>query len=79
MRVTEYSTQQAAEKLGITKTTLLRWLRQKLLPPVKTMPLPGGGIWRIWTDAHINAARKIKGSLKPGPKPRARKAKAKPA
>jgi hypothetical protein len=64
-----YSTQHAAKKMGISFRTLNRWLNQELIRPSMSFPIGGGRtLWR-WTDVDVVRGRKIKASLKPGPKP----------
>jgi len=44
-----YSTKQAAQQIGVSKETLLRWLRDRL---VKEPPRDRRG-WRVWTQQDI--------------------------
>ena len=69
-----YSTEQAAEKIGVGFRTLNRWLALELIRPVIAVPMGGGRtLWR-WNDADIAKGRNVAVSQKPGPKgPRKRK------
>ena len=68
-----YSTQQAAKKMGVSFRTLNRWLNQELIRPSMSFPIGGGRtLWR-WTEADIAKGRKVKATMKPGPKPPPRK------
>jgi DNA-binding transcriptional MerR regulator len=67
-----YSTTQAAKKVGVSKRTLLEWVYRGLLKePTKLEVM--GTIWRIWKKDDVSRARKIKGTMKRGPKPKKRK------
>lgn len=63
-----YSTRQAAKLIGVGFRTLNRWLADGRIKPSQTVPL-GRGIF-LWTDADIAKGRKVKGTQKPGPKPK---------
>jgi DNA-binding transcriptional MerR regulator len=54
-----YSTVQVAKRLGISWSTLHRWIESKKVqpPPVHTF---GGVQVRLWTDGDLEAARKYK-------------------
>ncbi len=69
-----WSTQQAAKKMGVSFRTLNRWLFLELIRPSMSFPIGGGRtLWR-WSEADISKGRKIKATLKPGPKrPKKRK------
>jgi predicted site-specific integrase-resolvase len=62
-----YSTTRAAELIGVHPLTLHRWLRDGRIRP-GGIPIEGRTIWR-WSDKDIAKGRKLKGTLKPGPKP----------
>jgi hypothetical protein len=69
-----WSTQQAANKMGVSFRTLNRWLFLELIRPSMSFPIGGGRtLWR-WTEVDIATGRKVKAKLKPGPKPPQRKA-----
>ena len=67
-----YSTAEAAKLVGVAKRTLLRWIYSGRLRGPRKVKI-GGAAWRVWTDAHIETARKVKASLKPGPKAKTKK------
>jgi hypothetical protein len=70
-----YSTQQAARKMGVSFRTLNRWLALELIRPSLAVPMGGGRtLWR-WTDSDVTKGRKVKATLKRGPKPLPRKRK----
>ncbi len=64
-----YSTAQTAKIIGVSKNTLLQWLYSGLLREPKRSRVAGVQ-WRIWSEADIERARKIKGTRKRGPKPK---------
>jgi predicted site-specific integrase-resolvase len=72
-----YSTAQAAAKIGVGFRTLNRWLARGLIRPSTAIKMPNGRTLWLWTDADIAEGRKVKATLKPGPKPKRRKGKAK--
>jgi excisionase family DNA binding protein len=49
-----YSTEQAAKELGVAKSTLLRWFRQKRIDDVKR----DRNGWRVFTRADIVRIRR---------------------
>lgn len=70
-----YSTQQAAKKMGVSFRTLNRWLERDLIRPSVAVPMGGGRtLWR-WTEADIAKGRRLDATLKPGPKPKAKRKK----
>ncbi|QKC89477.1 helix-turn-helix domain-containing protein [Mesorhizobium sp. NZP2234] len=50
-----YSTDEAAKKLGISKSTLLRWFREKRISDVKR----DRNGWRVFTLADIESVKKV--------------------
>ena len=68
-----YTTAVAAKRIGVSFRTLNRWLSQELIRPSKGVPYGGDRTLWLWTDADIAKGRKIKATLKPGPKPRRKK------
>ena len=50
-----YSTVEAAKKVGISKPTLLRWIREKRVEDVRR----DRNKWRVFTDADIERIRKV--------------------
>jgi hypothetical protein len=65
-----YDTKQAARKIGVSFRTLNRWLALETIKPSEGVPYGGGRILWRWTDADIAKGRKVKATLKRGPKPR---------
>lgn len=61
------NTATVAKLLGVAKGTLLRWLRDGVLAEPKKVSV-GGMKWRIWSDADIERARKVKAAQRRGPK-----------
>ena len=49
-----YSTEEAAEKLGISKSTILRWFRHGRIDEVRR----DRNGWRVFTPADLDAIRK---------------------
>lgn len=64
-----YSTSEVAAKIGVSRQTLYDWIKSGLVDAPEPITAGHASI-RIWTDTHIRSARKVKGSLKPGPKPK---------
>lgn len=52
-----YSTVEAAEKLGISKSTILRWFKKGLIDDVRR----DRNGWRVFTGADLKAIRKRMG------------------
>jgi hypothetical protein len=67
MRSKLFSTVEVAEEIGVPRATLQYWIKQRKLAVPKTR-LRGGVAVRLWTVAEVEKARKLKGTLKPGPK-----------
>lgn len=53
------TTQQVADKIGVSKRQLLRWLYDGKIPEVKRERIGGMEI-RVWSAADIQRARKFK-------------------
>lgn len=66
--MTGRNTAEIAKRLGVAKGTLLRWLRDGLIPEPKPVTVAGVK-WRLWSDADIKRAQKLKAKMKPGRKP----------
>ena len=67
INVRGYSTVQVAKAMGVSKNTIQRWLYAGTLPePVRRKI--GGMTWRIWSEADIERARKVKATMKRGRK-----------
>jgi hypothetical protein len=63
----QYSTREAAEKLGVTILTLQRHVKARTIdtPPLQKV---GGVSVRLWSDRDVEKARKFLAGLKPGRK-----------
>jgi predicted DNA-binding transcriptional regulator AlpA len=62
-----YSTSQVARMIGVSRQTLYSWIEAGVIDAPDQITA-GGASLMIWTEAHIKAARKVKGSQRPGPK-----------
>jgi len=65
----EYSTRQAAEKLGLSLITLQRYIASGRIPAPSVTKV-GGGKLRIWSEQDIKNVRRVLPSLKNGRKTR---------
>lgn len=72
MAARTYTTREAATALGVSPQTLYTWIERNLIDAPAPLKL-GRSTMRIWTAADIERARKFKGSLKRGPRTKARK------
>ncbi len=69
MAARTYTTREAAKLIGVSRQTLQAWIAAgKIKAPSSTSV--GGAPVRFWAKADIERARKFKGQLKPGPKPK---------
>jgi hypothetical protein len=60
------TTYEVAKKTRIPRATLQHWIATgKVAKPRLT--LRGGKAVRLWSDAQVEKARELKGTLKPGP------------
>jgi DNA-binding transcriptional MerR regulator len=64
-----YSTAQVAGILGVSKVTILNWLRQGLLEEPRRSSVAGME-WRMWSEADLKRAREVKAKMRRGPKPK---------
>ena len=53
-----YSTQEVADRLGLTQTTLTLWIRNKMVDDAKVKRDASGR--RLWTEENIEEVRKLK-------------------
>jgi excisionase family DNA binding protein len=67
MAAKTYTTREAAKALGVSPQTLYTWIERRQIDAPAPLSL-GRSTMRIWTAADIERARKLKGTLKPGPK-----------
>lgn len=65
----QYSTREAAKKLGLTLLTIQRYIAAGKIPAPSLLNV-GGGKLRIWTDEDIEAVRKILPKIANGRKTR---------
>lgn len=54
-----YSTGQVAERIGVDKKTLLRWLYARNLAEPEIIRTPAGTI-RVWTETDVERAKRYK-------------------
>ena len=60
-----YTTNEAADKLGVHRVTLQRWIAANSIP-VPELQNIGGGSFRLWTAQDIARAKKaMRGKAKP--------------
>jgi predicted DNA-binding transcriptional regulator AlpA len=64
-----YSTREAAKKLGISFTSMNRYIAEKKLPVPKVQQF-GGGQLRIWTEEDIKHVRQLLPKIANGRKTR---------
>lgn len=64
-----YTTREVADQIGVSHQTLHSWVDSGRLPAPKLV-LVGKNSIRLWVKADIQRARKLKGTLKRGPKPK---------
>ena len=69
-----FSTRDAARQLGVTATTLSRYIATKKIPAPKTVRT-GGITVHLWTERDIERVRKLLPKIKNGRKLRYRKSK----
>jgi excisionase family DNA binding protein len=67
-----YTTSEVAEKIGVSHQTLRDWIDNAKIPAPKLIKVGKSSI-RVWAKNDIENARKFKGTLKRGPKPKDRK------
>lgn len=51
-----FTSQQVAEKLGISKQTLLRYEKRGIFPKARRSPING---WRLYTESNLKKLREI--------------------
>jgi hypothetical protein len=66
-----FTTVEAAAAAGVPRATLQNWIKTRRIR-ARSVRLVGGKATRFWTKAHVERIRQLKGTLKPGPKGRAR-------
>ncbi len=68
--MTEYSTREAAKKLGLSLLSIQRYIAAKKIPAPPVKQMIGGGKLRIWTDKDIEEVRKVLPKIANGRKTR---------
>ena len=63
------TTREAAKKVGVSSQTLHTWVETGRIVEPKSVVV-GKSFIRIWTKADIERAKKFKGTLRRGPKPK---------
>jgi hypothetical protein len=63
-----YTTVEVANKEKIPRATLQYWISSGKIVAPKVQLIAGRAV-RLWSETHIRRLRKLKGKLKPGPKP----------
>jgi DNA-binding transcriptional MerR regulator len=63
------STGEAAKKVGVSSQTLHTWVQSGRIAPPKSVAVGRTFIF-VWTAADVERAKKFKGTLKRGPKPK---------
>lgn len=71
MEKTTYTTSEAADKIGVSYQTLHNWVNSNLVPTPQLVRFGKNSLY-LWTKYDIAEARKVKGRLKSGPKPKAK-------
>ena len=68
-----YTTSEVADKIGVSYQSLHNWVNSNLIRAPKMVNVGKNSIY-LWTKSDIERARKVKGTLKKGPKgPRTKK------
>jgi len=62
-----YTTVQVARMTKIPRATLQFWIRTRKISGPRVKLVKGKAV-RLWSQAQIEKARELKGTLKPGPK-----------
>jgi DNA-binding transcriptional MerR regulator len=68
MKTQTCTTAQAARRIGVSRQTLQTWIARGWIVPPKPLQIAGATV-RLWSSREIEAARRFKGTLKPGRKP----------
>jgi excisionase family DNA binding protein len=72
MKSKTYTTAEAAAMIGVSRQTLYAWMASGQIDSPTTIQL-GKRSMRLWSKADIARARKLKGTLRPGPGPSGKK------
>ena len=65
------TTSEAAEMIGVACQTLHNWVNSNFVPVPKAVKM-GKNVRYLWTKTDVERARKFKGTLKAGRKPKER-------
>jgi len=74
MKGRNYTTTEAAAKIGVSRQTLHAWIEGGKVIAPKPLAIGKNSV-RLWTKADIDEARKFKGTLKPGPQSKRKRSK----
>jgi excisionase family DNA binding protein len=69
MKSRTYTTYEAAARIGVSRQTVYMWIRRGEIVAPELIRV-GKSFIRVWTLADIEQAKKFKGTLKTGPKPK---------
>ena len=69
MKSRTYTTYEAAARIGVSRQTVYMWIRRGEIVAPELIRV-GKSFIRVWTLADIEHAKKFKGTLKTGPKPK---------
>lgn len=67
MSLKTYTTVEVAKMTKIPRATLQFWIAGRKLSAPKVRLVKGRAV-RLWSEAQVEKARQLKGTLKPGPK-----------
>ncbi len=62
--IERFTTNEAAQRVGVSKSTLLEWLRKRKVPGPRLRDRNG---WRIWTEADISRVIAYRDQTQPAP------------
>lgn len=69
MSAKTYTTAQAAKLIGVSRQTLQAWIAAGDIKAPELIGV-GNATLRLWTAKDVERAKKFKGTLRRGPKPR---------
>ena len=59
IKMANYSTKEFLRKIGVSESTLRRWLSENRIPQLNNVKRDWKG-WRIWQDEHVEAVLEYK-------------------
>jgi len=59
IKMANYSTKEFLKKIGVSESTLRRWLSENRIPQLNNVKRDWKG-WRIWQDEHVEAVLEYK-------------------